>query len=70
MRALRYIIVKPIRFSPIFPDICYHFNHYLPAAEDIPVSSDTPAHNEKNIRYITRMPPQGSLLSLTRLVWA
>ncbi|WP_217895906.1 hypothetical protein, partial [Klebsiella pneumoniae] len=24
-------------FAPIFPDTCYHFTHYWPAAADIPV---------------------------------
>ncbi|PCR57008.1 histidine kinase, partial [Escherichia coli] len=31
-------------FAPIFPDICYHLPHYKPAAADIPVASDNPAH--------------------------
>ncbi|WP_440136661.1 hypothetical protein, partial [Klebsiella pneumoniae] len=31
-------------FAPIFPDICYHLTHYWPAAADIPVASDNPAH--------------------------
>ncbi|PAZ27477.1 transposase, partial [Escherichia coli] len=31
-------------FAPIFPDICYHLTHYKPAAADIPVASDNPAH--------------------------
>ncbi|MGD1251858.1 hypothetical protein AAGI00_24395, partial [Escherichia coli] len=34
----------PIGFAPIFPDICYHLTHYKPAAADIPVASDNPAH--------------------------
>ncbi|MCV5879952.1 hypothetical protein OFS54_14985, partial [Escherichia coli] len=33
-----------IGFAPIFPDICYHLTHYKPAAADIPVASDNPAH--------------------------
>ncbi|MDW5979385.1 hypothetical protein, partial [Klebsiella pneumoniae] len=31
-------------FAPIFPDTCYHLTHYWPAAADIPVASDNPAH--------------------------
>ncbi|MCV8101467.1 hypothetical protein ODR19_17665, partial [Escherichia coli] len=34
----------PGGFAPIFPDICYHLTHYKPAAADIPVASDNPAH--------------------------
>ncbi|MGX4163880.1 hypothetical protein ACWJT1_08360, partial [Escherichia coli] len=34
----------PVGFAPIFPDICYHLPHYKPAAADIPVASDNPAH--------------------------
>ncbi|ELL4063629.1 DMT family transporter, partial [Escherichia coli] len=33
-----------VGFAPIFPDICYHLTHYKPAAADIPVASDNPAH--------------------------
>ncbi len=55
---------------PIFPDICYHLTHYKPAAADIPVASDNPAHYADAIRYNARTPLQGSLLPLTRLVWA
>ncbi|OXW63618.1 usher protein FimD, partial [Shigella sonnei] len=36
--------VTNIGFAPIFPDICYHLTHYKPAAADIPVASDNPAH--------------------------
>lgn len=57
-------------FAPIFPDICYHLPHYKPAAADIPVASDNPAHYADAIRYNARTPLQGSLLPLTRLVWA
>ncbi|CAH3620556.1 hypothetical protein AI2715V1_3450 [Escherichia coli] len=57
-------------FAPIFPDICYHLTHYKPAAADIPVASDNPAHYADTIRYNARTPLQGSLLPLTRLVWA
>ncbi|WP_255924381.1 hypothetical protein, partial [Klebsiella pneumoniae] len=38
-------------FAPIFPDTCYHFTHYWPAAADIPVASDNPAHYADAIRY-------------------
>ncbi|MGT0903036.1 hypothetical protein ACVOGA_13045, partial [Shigella sonnei] len=37
-------------FAPIFPDICYHLTHYKPAAADIPVASDNPAHYADAIR--------------------
>ena len=57
-------------FAPIFPDICYHLTHYKPTAADIPVASDNPAHYADAIRYNARTPLQGSLLPLTRLVWA
>ncbi len=57
-------------FAPIFPDICYHLTHYKPAAADISVASDNPAHYADAIRYNARTPLQGSLLPLTRLVWA
>ncbi|ELV26442.1 hypothetical protein EC990815_2656, partial [Escherichia coli 99.0815] len=53
-----------------FPDICYHLTHYWPAAVDIPVASDNPVHYADAIRYNARTPLQGSLLPLTRLVWA
>ncbi|CAM3926046.1 hypothetical protein SHBO8250_03400 [Shigella boydii] len=59
-----------VGFAPIFPDICYHLTHYKPAAADIPVASDNPAHYADAIRYNARTPLQGSLLPLTRLVWA
>ncbi|OUZ55486.1 hypothetical protein CBL21_25335, partial [Shigella flexneri] len=36
--------LKTSGFAPIFPDICYHLTHYKPAAADIPVASDNPAH--------------------------
>ncbi|MGT5705692.1 hypothetical protein ACRW3B_26045, partial [Escherichia coli] len=39
-----YILIFIIGFAPIFPDICYHLTHYKPAAADIPVASDNPAH--------------------------
>ena len=57
-------------FAPIFPDTCYHLTHHWPAAADIPVASDNPAHYADAIRYNARTPLQGSLLPLTRLVWA
>ena len=57
-------------FAPIFPDICYHLTHYWLAAVDIPVASDNPVHYADAIRYNARTPLQGSLLPLTRLVWA
>lgn len=57
-------------FAPIFPDICYHLTHYKPDAADIHVASDNPAHYADAIRYNARTPLQGSLLPLTRLVWA
>ncbi len=59
-----------IGFAPIFPDTCYHLTHYWPAAADIPVASDNPVHYADAIRYNARTPLQGSLLPLTRLVWA
>ena len=51
-------------FAPIFPDICYHLTHYKPAAADIPVASDNPAHyadagNDSNLLivfYVQIMP--------------
>lgn len=48
----------------------YHLTNYWPAAADIPVTSDNPAHYSDAIGYSVRMPPQGFLLPLTRLVWA
>lgn len=57
-------------FAPIFPDTCYHLTHYWLAAVDIPVASDNPVHYADAIRYNVRTPLQGSLLPLTRLVWA
>ncbi|ERA15285.1 hypothetical protein G997_04565 [Escherichia coli UMEA 3834-1] len=59
-----------IGFAPIFPDTCYHLTHHWPTAADIPVASDNPAHYADAIRYNARTPLQGSLLPLTRLVWA
>ena len=46
-------------FAPIFPDTCYHLTHYWPAAADIPVASDNPAHYADAIRYNARtdLPP-------------
>ena len=64
------LAVVELGFAPIFPDICYHLTHYKPAAADIPVASDNPAHYADAIRYNARTPLQGSLLPLTRLVWA
>ncbi|MEY7235889.1 hypothetical protein ACTFVY_21050, partial [Escherichia coli] len=48
-KTLQYLIIqlntkKNHGFAPIFPDICYHLTHYKPAAADIPVASDNPAH--------------------------
>ncbi|MFU1227892.1 hypothetical protein ACM2LA_23200, partial [Escherichia coli] len=37
-------LLNTFGFAPIFPDICYHLTHYKPAAADIPVASDNPAH--------------------------
>ncbi len=68
--AVVFITINPSGFAPIFPDICYHLTHYKPAAADIPVASDNPAHYADVIRYNARTPLQGSLLPLTRLVWA
>lgn len=65
-----FIEIPTDGFAPIFPDICYHLTHYKPAAADIPVASDNPAHYADAIRYNARTPLQGSLLPLTRLVWA
>lgn len=65
-----YLYFCIVGFAPIFPDICYHLTHYKPAAADIPVASDNPAHYADAIRYNARTPLQGSLLPLTRLVWA
>ncbi|WP_367600553.1 hypothetical protein, partial [Escherichia coli] len=47
-------LTLPIGFAPIFPDICYHLTHYKPAAADIPVASDNPAHYADAIRYNAR----------------
>ncbi len=66
---LRTIIILN-GFAPIFPDTCYHLTHYWLAAVDIPVASDNPVHYADAIRYNARTPLQGSLLPLTRLVWA
>ena len=65
-RGLRWLT----GFAPIFPDTCYHLTHYWLAAVDIPVASDNPVHYADAIRYNARTPLQGSLLPLTRLVWA
>ncbi len=62
--------IKLSGFAPIFPDTCYHLTHYWLAAVDIPVASDNPVHYADAIRYNARTPLQGSLLPLTRLVWA
>ncbi|OIZ83762.1 hypothetical protein BMS05_19220, partial [Escherichia coli] len=48
------IISSICGFAPIFPDICYHLTHYKPAAADIPVASDNPAHYADAIRYNAR----------------
>ncbi len=68
--VLYLLVFAVFGFAPIFPDICYHLTHYKPAAADIPVASDNPAHYADAIRYNARTPLQGSLLPLTRLVWA
>ncbi len=70
LSALTTPSVFSFGFAPIFPDTCYHLTHYWPAAADIPVASDNPAHYADAIRYNARTPLQGSLLPLTRLVWA
>ncbi|MGT0822316.1 hypothetical protein ACVOD0_23785, partial [Shigella flexneri] len=44
------LTIRAIGFAPIFPDICYHLTHYKPAAADIPVASDNPAHYADAIR--------------------
>ncbi|MDQ4533598.1 hypothetical protein, partial [Escherichia coli] len=58
LRTVRALISLTVRaackitgFAPIFPDICYHLTHYKPAAADIPVASDNPAHYADAIRY-------------------
>ncbi|MBR7887286.1 hypothetical protein G3M52_27395, partial [Escherichia coli] len=48
------IVQNRAGFAPIFPDICYHLTHYKPAAADIPVASDNPAHYADAIRYNAR----------------
>ncbi|MGT0587284.1 hypothetical protein ACVODF_16985, partial [Shigella flexneri] len=52
--VLLQLVIKQNRtdigFAPIFPDICYHLTHYKPAAADIPVASDNPAHYADAIR--------------------
>ncbi|MGT0763135.1 hypothetical protein ACVOEA_23325, partial [Shigella sonnei] len=50
--VIRYFWLTGISrgFAPIFPDICYHLTHYKPAAADIPVASDNPAHYADAIR--------------------
>lgn len=70
MNVNQFMVRAGAGFAPIFPDICYHLTHYKPAAADIPVASDNPAHYADAIRYNARTPLQGSLLPLTRLVWA
>ncbi len=65
-----YYLYPVTGFAPIFPDTCYHLTHYWLAAVDIPVASDNPVHYADAIRYNARTPLQGSLLPLTRLVWA
>ena len=67
-RILVILLIKCAGFAPIFPDTFYHLTHYWPAAADIPVASDNPAHYADAIRYNARTPLQGSLLPLTRLV--
>ncbi|MFQ3401205.1 hypothetical protein PDN81_01835, partial [Escherichia coli] len=52
--AANYDTWTYIGFAPIFPDICYHLTHYKPAAADIPVASDNPAHYADAIRYNAR----------------
>ncbi|MBB0909716.1 hypothetical protein G7N26_08430, partial [Escherichia coli] len=58
--GLNFVVIKvglhnmPPGFAPIFPDICYHLTHYKPAAADIPVASDNPAHYADAIRYNAR----------------
>lgn len=66
----QWIGLSRVGFAPIFPDTCHHLTHYWPAAVDIPVASDNPVHYADAIRYNARTPLQGSLLPLTRLVWA
>ncbi|WNT76796.1 hypothetical protein QMY50_00214 (plasmid) [Escherichia coli] len=70
MDTFHFQRMKEAGFAPIFPDTCYHLTHYWPAAVDIPVASDNPVHYADAIRYNARTPLQGSLLPLTRLVWA
>lgn len=70
IRRLQKELKRVTGFAPIFPDTCYHLTHYWPAAADILVASDNPAHYADAIRYNARTPLQGSLLPLTRLVWA
>ncbi|MXH22923.1 hypothetical protein GRW55_16125, partial [Escherichia coli] len=48
------VVYQVCGFAPIFPDICYHLPHYKPAAADIPVASDNPAHYADAIRYNAR----------------
>lgn len=70
LQFIIYVIILVGGFAPIFPDTCYHLTHHWPTAADIPVASDNPAHYADAIRYNARTPLQGSLLPLTRLVWA
>ncbi|WP_420370614.1 hypothetical protein, partial [Escherichia coli] len=51
IRQVLAYMTKIHGFAPIFPDICYHLTHYKPAAADIPVASDNPAHYADAIRY-------------------
>ncbi len=70
VNPINYKKYRAFGFAPIFPDTCYHLTHYWLAAVDIPVASDNPVHYADAIRYNARTPLQGSLLPLTRLVWA
>ncbi len=63
-------IIFFIGFAPIFPDICYQLTHYSYVTADTPVASDNPTYYADAIRYNARTPLQGSLLPLSRLVWA
>ena len=55
-------------FAPIFPDICYHLPHYRPAAADIPVASDNPAHYAGGSHCNSRTPMQGYAMPLLHSV--
>ena len=67
---LIYSMVQCFGLAPIFPDTFYRLTHYWFAAADIPVANDIPVHCADAIRCNARTPLQGSLLPLTRLVWA